>query len=53
MVDENLINEIKEMRDKGPGEPSDALKLFEFMKQLGQEDEEFKEELEDIDTVVA
>ena len=53
MVDENLINEIKEMRDKGPGEPSDALKLFEFMKQLGQENEEFKEELEDIDTVCA
>jgi len=53
MVDEKLINEIKAMREKGPGEPSDALKLFEFMKQLGQENEEFKEELEDIDTVIA
>lgn len=53
MVDENLINEIKAMREKGPGEPSDALKLFEFMKQLGKENEEFKEELEDIDTVIA
>lgn len=53
MVDEKLIKEIKEMREKGPGAPSDALKLFEFMKQLGAENEEFKEELEDIDTIVA
>ena len=53
MVDEKLIKEIKEMREKAPGAPSDALKLFEFMKQLGAENEEFKEELEDIDTIVA
>lgn len=53
MVDEKLINEIKAMRDKGPSAPSDALKLFEFMKQLGAENEEFKEELEDTDTIIA
>jgi putative sterol carrier protein len=52
MVDENLIKEIKEMREKGPGEPSDALKLYEFIKQLATENEELKEELEDIDTVI-
>ncbi|MFX1323720.1 MAG: SCP2 sterol-binding domain-containing protein [Promethearchaeota archaeon] len=53
MVDANLINELKEMRDKGPGEPSDALKMYEFIKQLAAENEELQEELEDIDTVVA
>ncbi|MHA2394595.1 MAG: SCP2 sterol-binding domain-containing protein [Promethearchaeota archaeon] len=53
MVDANLIKELKEMRDKGPGAPSDALKMFEFIKQLAAENEELKEELEDIDTVVA
>jgi len=52
MVDENLIKELKEMREKGPGAPSDALKMFEFMKQLAAENDELKEELEDIDTVL-
>lgn len=52
MVDENLIKELKEMRDKGPGAPSDALKMFEFMKQLAAENDELKEELEDIDTIL-
>ncbi|MHA1296055.1 MAG: SCP2 sterol-binding domain-containing protein [Promethearchaeota archaeon] len=51
MVDENLIKEIKEMREKGAGEPSDALKLIEFMKQLAEENEDLKEELEDVDLV--
>ncbi|MFX0029687.1 MAG: SCP2 sterol-binding domain-containing protein [Candidatus Hermodarchaeota archaeon] len=53
MVDQDLINDLKAMREKGPGEPSDALKMFEFMKQLADENDELKEELEDIDTVVA
>jgi len=52
MVDENLIKEIKEMREKGAGAPSDALKMFEFIKQLGQENEELKEELEDMDKLI-
>ncbi|MFX1344715.1 MAG: SCP2 sterol-binding domain-containing protein [Promethearchaeota archaeon] len=53
MVDESLIKELKEMREKGPGEPSDALKMYEFMKQLGQENDELKEELEDMDKLIA
>ncbi|NVM17849.1 MAG: SCP2 sterol-binding domain-containing protein [Candidatus Lokiarchaeota archaeon] len=52
MVDQNLINEIKEMREKGASQPSDALKIFEFAKQLAEESEDLKEELEDIDTTV-
>ena len=53
MVDQSLIDDLKAMREKGPGAPSDALKMFEFMKQLAEENEELKEELEDVDTVVA
>ena len=52
MVDENLIKELKELREKGGRQPSDALKLYEFVKQLAEENEELKEELEDIDTMV-
>ena len=52
MVDPNLIKEMKEMREKGASKPSDALKLFEFAKQLADESEDLKEELEDIDTIV-
>ncbi|MFX0043947.1 MAG: SCP2 sterol-binding domain-containing protein [Candidatus Hodarchaeota archaeon] len=49
MVDENLIKELKELREGGGRQPSDALKLYEFIKQLAEENEELKEELEDID----
>jgi putative sterol carrier protein len=52
MVDENLLKELKEIREKGQSQPSDALKMFEFIKQLGQENEELKEELEDMDKLV-
>jgi putative sterol carrier protein len=52
MVDQNLINELKEMRAKGARQPSDALKMFEFVKQLAEENEDLKEELEDIDTTL-
>ena len=52
MVDENLLKELKEAREKGTSEPSAALKLYEFIKQLAAENEELKEELEDIDTIV-
>jgi len=45
MVDENLIKELKEMREKGPSKPSDALKMVD-------ESEDLKEELDDIDTMV-
>ena len=52
MVDQNLVDELKAMREKGPSAPSDSLKLFEFVKQLAEENEDLKEELEDIDTTV-
>ena len=52
MVDQNLVKELKEMRKKGASKPSDALKLFEFVKQLAKESEDLKEELDDIDTTV-
>ncbi|HDZ17139.1 hypothetical protein LCGC14_0644940 [marine sediment metagenome] len=52
MVDENLIKEIKELRSKGGTEPSDALKLAEFMKQLAGESEDLKEELDDMDLTI-
>lgn len=52
MVDEKIIKELKELREKGPKQPSDALKTYEFVKQLAEENEELKEELEDIDPMV-
>ncbi len=52
MVDPNLIKELKEMREKGASKPSDALKLIEFIKQIAEESEDLKEELEDIDTML-
>lgn len=52
MVDQNLIKELKEMREKGASKPSDALKMYEFVKQMIDESEDLKEELEDIDTMV-
>ncbi|MHA1933343.1 MAG: SCP2 sterol-binding domain-containing protein [Promethearchaeota archaeon] len=52
MVDANLINDLKEMRKSGPSAPADSLKMYEFMKQLAAENEELKEELEDIDTII-
>ncbi len=52
MVDENLVKELKEMRAKGPSKPSDALKMYEFVKQMVDESEDLKEELDDIDTMV-
>ena len=51
MVDENLIKELKEMREKGASQPSDALKMYEFVKQMAEESEDLKEELEDIDAM--
>jgi putative sterol carrier protein len=52
MVDANLIKELKEMREKGPSKPSDALKMYEFVKQMAEESEDLKEELEDIDSTL-
>lgn len=52
MVDQKIVDELKEMRKKGPSAPSDSLKLFEFVKQLAEESEDLKEELEDMDATV-
>ena len=49
MVDENLIKELKEMRASGAQKPSDSLKMYEFAKQVAEESEDLKEELEDVD----
>jgi putative sterol carrier protein len=49
MVDENLIKQLKELREKGGSKPSDALLVYEFVKQVAAEDDDLKEELEDID----
>jgi len=51
MVEENLIKQLKEMRAKGASQPSDALKMYEFVKQMAEESEDLKEELEDIDAM--
>ncbi len=49
MVDEQLVKELKEMREKGASKPSDSLKMYEFVKQIAAESEDLKEELDDID----
>ena len=54
MVDDALINELKEKMDAGPDSaaPSDVLKVFEFFKQIAAENEDLKEELEDMEITV-
>ena len=52
MVDEDVMNKLKEMREKGASKPSDTLLMYEFVKQVAAEDEDLKEELEDIDEMV-
>ncbi len=48
MVDQALIDEIKAMRASGGSDnPSNILKIFEMFKQLAEEDEDLKEEVED------
>lgn len=47
MVDQGLIDEIKAMRSAGGGKKEDILKIFEMFKQLSEEDEDLKEEVED------
>ena len=53
MVDLDLANEVKGLRDKGLGDdPKLVLKIFELMKQASAEIDDLKEELEDIDEFV-
>jgi len=51
MVDQDLIDKLKAMRESGPSQPSDALLMYEFVKQIAQENDELKEELDDMDPI--
>jgi len=51
MVNDDVINKLKELRDKDQTEPRDALELFGLYKELAEE-EDIKEELEDIDEII-
>ncbi|MFX0104860.1 MAG: SCP2 sterol-binding domain-containing protein [Candidatus Hodarchaeota archaeon] len=53
MVSEDLLKKLKDLRE-GVGErkPSDALLLAEALKQLATENEDIKEEVEDMDTII-
>ncbi|MFX0136481.1 MAG: SCP2 sterol-binding domain-containing protein [Candidatus Hodarchaeota archaeon] len=54
MVSEDLLKKLKDLREGvGERQPSDALLLAEAMKQLAQENEDIKEEIEDMDTIIA
>ncbi|MFX1239518.1 MAG: SCP2 sterol-binding domain-containing protein [Promethearchaeota archaeon] len=48
MVDKNLIEDIKEMRTKEEFQPSYMLKIVEYVKQIGEENKDVKEELENM-----
>jgi putative sterol carrier protein len=53
-MDVDLLKKLAELRDgKGERNPSDALLLLEALKQLAVENEEIKEEVEDMDTIIA
>ena len=54
MVDEALLKELKEKMDAGADSATveDIPKVFEFFKQLADENEDLKEELEDMDITV-
>jgi len=52
MVDRELIRKLKKLREQGATKPSDALLMYELVKQLAQENEEVKEELEDMEPIL-
>ena len=50
MVDQALLDKLKKMRDNPESAGNDAaLTIFGIFKQLAEEDEELKEEIEDMD----
>jgi len=54
MVSTDLLKKLKDLRDGvGERQPSDALLLAEALKQLAVENEDIKEEVEDMDTILA
>ncbi|MHA2431263.1 MAG: SCP2 sterol-binding domain-containing protein [Promethearchaeota archaeon] len=54
MVEDALLNEIKEKIDAGAAaaDVKDTLKMFELFKQIAEENEDLKEELEDMDIAI-
>ena len=54
MVDEALLNEVKEKMDAGAAasDVNDTLKVYELFKQVAEENEDLKEELEDMDIAI-
>lgn len=54
MVSDDLLKKLKDLREGvGERQPSDALLLAEALKQLAVENEDIKEEVEDMDTIIA
>ena len=51
MVDQNLLEEVKSKMDAGAAaaDVMDTLKVYELFKQIAEENEDLKEELEDMD----
>jgi hypothetical protein len=54
MVDQALLKEIKDKIDAGAAaaDPKDTLKVYELFKQVAEENEDLKEELEDMDITI-
>lgn len=53
MVSDDLLKKLKDIREGvGERQPSDALLLGEALKQLAVENEDIKEEVEDMDTII-
>ena len=54
MVDKALLKEIKDKIDAGAAaaDPKDTLKVYELFKQVAEENEDLKEELEDMDITI-
>ena len=54
MVDEALLKEIKEKMDAGAAaaDVKDTLKVYELFKQVAEENDDLKEELEDMDITI-
>ncbi len=52
MVNEEIIKKLKALRDKELTETKDAITLFEIYKQIAQEEDDIKEELEDMDEII-
>lgn len=51
MIDEELINKLKELRDKEITEPKDAITLFSIYEKIAEDDEDIREELSDLDEI--